>query len=233
MKIVAISDTHCQLDKITLPEGDILLHAGDLTYRGTLNEMATQFYDLGQHGKKFKKTIAVCGNHDWLGEREPNTVRMLAEENGVTWLQDSGVILDPDGSWYPLMDPKAEGLKIYGSAWTPEFCEWAFNLDRNDGSLEEAWDRIPEGIDILLTHGPSWGNLDDSYEGPLGCRALKSAIERVKPKLHVFGHIHHAYGQKVGADGITYVNASTCNEQYDPINPPMVIEWPIKTISPV
>jgi Icc-related predicted phosphoesterase len=215
MKIVAISDTHCQLHKITLPDGDLLLHTGDLTYRGTLNEMAQEIYDLGQLGKKFKKTIMLCGNHDWLGEKEPNTVKMLAEENGVTWLQDNML--------------EFEGIKIYGSAWTPEFCNWAFNLDRNDGSLEEAWERIPEGIDILMTHGPSYGHQDHSYDGPLGCTKLMRAIDRVKPKLHVFGHIHHAYGSHVGADGIMYVNASTCNEQYDPINPPTVIEWPIKT----
>jgi Icc-related predicted phosphoesterase len=226
MKIVAISDTHCQLHKISLPEGEILVHAGDLTYRGTLNEMAQQFYDLGQHGKKFKHTIAICGNHDWLGEKEPNTVKMLAKENGVIWLQDDMV--------------EIEGIKFYGSAWTPEFCNWAFNLDRNDGSLEEAWDKIPEGIDILMTHGPAYGRQDHSYDGPLGCTKLMRAIDRVKPKAHIFGHIHHSYGYHIGADGILYANASTCNESYDPINKPIVfdytdgkveIEWPIKETS--
>lgn len=213
MRIVCISDTHMQLDKVVVPDGDVLLHAGDLTYRGTIREMASELYALGRIGKRFKRVVVICGNHDWLGEKDPAFMRGLAEDNGLTWLQDELA--------------EVEGLKVYGSAFTPEYCEWAFNLDRYDGSLEEAWARIPNGVDILLTHGPAYGNLDDSYDGHLGCRALKDAIERVKPKIHIFGHIHHAYGRKVGVDGITYVNASSCDEEYRPVNPPVVVDWPL------
>lgn len=176
-----------------------------------MGEVPAQMYDLGQTGKKFKHTIMIAGNHDWLAEREPGTFKMLAEENGLIWLQNQ--------------EATVNGIRIYGSGSTPEFCGWALNLDRYDGSLEEEWAKIPEGIDILLTHGPSWGHQDHSYNGPLGCRALKDAIERVKPSIHFFGHIHHSRGHHVGADGILYVNASICNEQYDPINKPIVVDY--------
>ena len=215
MRVCAISDTHCQLgaieEKLKKVEADLLIHAGDLTYRGNLSEMSDQLRILGRIGKYFKHgAVFTCGNHDWLGEREPELLRCLAYDNGLKWLQDDLV--------------EIEGVKIYGSAYTLEFCGWAFNMDRHDGTPEETWARIPEGVDILVTHGPSYGNMDHHENGNLGCRALGEAIARVKPQAHVFGHIHHAYGEKTGADGIRYVNASVCTEQYNPTNEPIVFE---------
>lgn len=220
MKIVCISDTHCQLDKVAVPEGDILLHAGDLTYRGDIYEMAGELLILGKLRRRFAHVAFVCGNHDWLGERDPALLRSLAADHGLTWLQDESVTLDST-TW-------ERAITVYGSAWTLEFCGWAFNMPRHDGTPERAWGKIPNGVDVLLTHGPAYGNLDESDDGHLGCTALSRAIEMVKPKLHVFGHIHSGYGRKVGADGVTYVNASVCTEGYKPTNAPVVVEWPVK-----
>lgn len=214
MRIVCVSDTHCQLDRVIVPEGDVLLHAGDLTYTGSIKQMAHELYVLGQLRKRFRAVAFICGNHDWLGEKDPTVLRCMAEDYGLTWLQDEVV--------------EVEGISIYGSAWTLEFYNWAFNMDRHDGTPERIWGKIPDDTDVLLTHGPSYGNLDDHPAGRLGCAALSRAVDRVRPKLHVFGHIHHSYGRKVGADGVTYVNASACDESYSPVNPPIVVDWPMR-----
>jgi Icc-related predicted phosphoesterase len=104
-----------------------------------------------------------------------------------------------------------EGLNIYGSPWQPTFFDWAFNLDRG-APLKEKWDLIPStGVDILVTHGPPMGILDKVYDGErVGCEELAKAVkERIKPRLHVFGHIHEEAG-RLDQDGIIYVNAATC-----------------------
>jgi Icc-related predicted phosphoesterase len=220
MKIVAISDTHCQLQKIAEKypmTGDLLVHAGDLTYRGDLKEMPSQLYDLGQLGKKFKHgAVFICGNHDWLGEREPGILQALAEENGIVWLQDQEITIG--------------GVRIWGSAYTPAFCQWAFQTDpygEEGPDPEEVWSKVPEGVDLLLTHGPSFGHLDTpgGQSNHVGCPYLMRHIQRIKPKIQVSGHIHGSHGHVLGADGILYVNASICNENYDPNNKPVVIDY--------
>lgn len=85
-----------------------------------------------------------------------------------------------------------EGLRIYGSPWQPEYGNWAFNLDRG-APLKAKWDLIPEGVDILITHGPPKGFGGQTREGDVGCDDLLEAVNRVKPLIHVFGHIHEGY----------------------------------------
>ena len=130
-------------------------------------------------------------------------------EAGAIYLEDSGVDL--------------LGLRWYGSPWQPRFFDWAFNADRG-APLRQIWAQIPSGTDVLLTHGPPHGILDTTVRGQsVGCEELTLAIQRVRPKLHVFGHIHECYGQLV-RDGTHYVNASSCNLQYLPIHPPIVVD---------
>ena len=119
-----------------------------------------------------------------------------------------------------------DGIKIWGSPWQPEFCNWAFNLPRNGWQLAEKWNFIPENIDILITHCPSFGNLDIviGREDNLGCELLTERIKIVKPKIHIFGHIHSGYGYKF--DGVTHhFNASVLNERYEYTNKPLTIDW--------
>lgn len=220
---VSISDTHCQLSNVEIPDGDYLIHAGDLTYRGSIGEMTEELIVLGRLSKKFKKTVFICGNHDWLGERNPAALKCLAEDQGLIWLQQDMVEL--------------EGIKIWGSAYTPEFNNWAFNLPRGR-QLKEKWDTIPEDVDIIVTHGPPHGygddvnrwNVEDWQENDLtyrtdhvGCVDLRDRIKQIKPKVHVSGHIHVGYG--IENDGNTsYINASICNEDYRPVNKPIIFE---------
>ena len=99
----------------------------------------------------------------------------------------------------------------------------AFNLPRGR-PLRKKWKRIPEGIDILVTHGPPAGILDRTFAGiHVGCADLLAATRRVRPTLHVFGHIHKSYGS-TKISGTTFVNAAICNEESLPSNKPVVID---------
>jgi Icc-related predicted phosphoesterase len=101
--------------------------------------------------------------------------------------------------------------------------DWAFNLQRGP-ALREKWALIPEGTDVLITHGPPFGILDWTARGErVGCEDLLEAVRRVKPRLHVFGHIHEGYGEHE-QDGTRFVNASICTEAYQPTNAPIVVD---------
>lgn len=208
MRIACISDTHCQLEYIPIPEADILIHAGDATDLGKLQELIQFNAALGKVKARFKHILFVPGNHDLLFETDPNFARQIV--SNATILIDQPITI--------------ENRLFYGSPWTPEFRHWAFGGNKN--KLEEMFSHIPEETDILITHGPPGGILDSSsFHGglPLGSYELLSAIERIKPKLHVFGHIHGGYGtQQIGTT--QFVNAAACTERLSPIQSPFVIE---------
>ena len=126
-------------------------------------------------------------------------------------------------------------MKIYGSPWQPRFGWWAFNLERGP-DIKAKWDMIPEDTDILVTHGPPRGYGDKVYRGVIhdemmdqmlseyervGCYDLKKAVERVKPKYHIFGHIHSGYGTYKNKD-TTFINASIVNERYENVHTPII-----------
>lgn len=188
-----MSDTHGLHEKVDVPEGDILLHAGDLTNRGLLPEVSEFNRWIGTLPHRHK--VVIAGNHDLPFERWPDVSRGLL--TNCHYLQDEEI--------------EIEGLRIYGSPWQPEFFNWAFNLKRGR-RLAEKWAKIPEGIDILMTHGPPHGILDRTEEGQwVGCKDLRVRVEFIKPAFHLFGHIHEAYGALgPGVDGgsTTFVNAS-------------------------
>jgi Icc-related predicted phosphoesterase len=120
-------------------------------------------------------------------------------------------------------------LTFYGSPWQPTFYDWAFNLDRQEPCAAK-WRQIPDGVDVLITHGPPLGHGDlVNYDRQhVGCVDLLREIQlRVRPRLHVFGHIHEGHG--VTTDGVTvYANAATCDEKYRAVQPPLVFDLPLK-----
>jgi Icc-related predicted phosphoesterase len=205
-KIVCLSDTHNCNEKIVVPDGDVLIHSGDATINGTGEEIRrfNQWFSALPH----KHKIFVAGNHDWLFETGRRQAENLLDP-GIIYLQDSAAEID--------------GIKIYGSPWQPRFYDWAFNLNRG-AEMAEKWKMIPEGLDILITHGPPHGILDRTPNGDLaGCEELREKVVQVCPKVHIFGHIHHGYGMKE-TFGIKFINASNCDENYFPRNPPLVFE---------
>lgn len=206
MRLCAISDTHGLHDHVRVPPCDVLIHAGDCTNdagRKSLRDFLTWL-----ERQPAKRKILIAGNHDWAFEKWPDLARaMVAEVSpSVTYLQDSGVEID--------------GIKFFGSPYQPEFCNWAFNLPRGE-ALRKRWDLIPEGTDVVITHGPPRGILDWTPHGNehCGCDDLLTTLNRLKPRLSVFGHVHASYGTKT-VDGTTYLNASICDEGYRPTRVP-------------
>jgi len=221
MKIVCISDTHCQLSKVQLPYGDILVHAGDLTYQGTIQETSKELFQLSSQLRNFTHVILIEGNHDWLGARNSSLMNQMCADNGITLLRDSEIVID--------------GVKFYGSPWQPEFGRWAFNLRRGQ-ELRDKWNLIPNDTNVLITHGPPMSILDGvekfipgigEFEiEHVGCMDLHNRVmshEMKDLKLHVFGHIHQAYGKKEFGTK-TFINPSICTESYKPTNAPIVFE---------
>ncbi|MCU0704978.1 MAG: metallophosphatase domain-containing protein [Fimbriiglobus sp.] len=189
LTIVAISDTHGRHRELTVPPGDLLLFAGDLSNHG-FPEDITDFNDwLGSLPHPHK--VMICGNHDFHFERDPADARRRITH--ATYLQDSGV--------------EVCGLRIWGSPWQPRFFDWAFNLDRGP-EIAAKWALIPDDTDVLITHGPPAGILDKTSRGEAtGCVDLLWRLQELKPQLHLFGHIHEAAGVVQTPDTL-FVNAS-------------------------
>lgn len=215
MKIWAISDTHCLHRQLTIPEGvDTLIVAGDFTnsrYTDKNLEELLDFKDwlntLDKYG--IYKIVVVAGNHDTYIERKEG--HKILEEIGCDYLENNGITM--------------QGLKIWGSPLTPTFGEnWAFNRDRT--KLDQYWKHIPDDTDILVTHGPPKGILDLSHnrEGKLeycGDKALLNKVLKLKPKYHIFGHIHNTFEDDINQgtrvyNGTTFINASCVTDgQFD------------------
>jgi Icc-related predicted phosphoesterase len=235
IRIVCISDTH-GVDHSNcvhhVPDGDILIHAGDFSNTGEQEQVEDLSKMFGEVG--FPHKLVIAGNHDCTfepafyersgkrfhraGKYDPTTVR--AALKNCTYLEDEAV--------------EVQGLNVYGSPWQPEFCDWAFNLPRGK-ACREKWRLIPTDTDLLVTHGPPLGRGDECNHGNhrAGCEDLLDEVQsRVKPLIHVFGHVHEGYG--VSSDGTTlFVNASTCTYNYSPSNPAVVIDVPRRRGAPV
>lgn len=206
-RIVCLSDTHNCTKEISVPDGDILIHAGDATIQGTIDEIVffNEWFSRLPHLYK----IFVAGNHDWLFETNPKLAESLIDSK-IFYLRDSMI--------------EIENLKIYGSPWQPRFFDWAFNLNRG-AEMAEKWKLIPDHVDVLITHGPPNGILDETPRGDCaGCEELRKRVEEIRPRLHVFGHIHFGYG-KLKKFGVEFANASVCDENYFPLNPPLVFDF--------
>ena len=217
--ITCISDLHGAMPD--LPGGDLLIMAGGCTARDTIPQWGT-FFEWFK-AQPYRKRILVAGNHDGylnhcMSSADAKDMGVL-EDEGFEYLCDSGTTF--------------EGLKIWGSPWTTEFCAWHFMLPRS--RMKEKWDLIPDDTHILITHGPPNGVLDvteDFFEPghmvSVGCYQLRKAVERVKPHLHVFGHIHSGYGQFImkhdGPHDTLCINAAIMDEQYKPTNKPHTME---------
>ncbi|HEX2536200.1 MAG TPA: metallophosphatase domain-containing protein [Chitinophagaceae bacterium] len=207
MRIVAISDTHCRHRSLKLPKGDVLVHAGDITNRG--QEAEVKDFLKWFAVQPFSHKVFIAGNHDFFLERaRPDTIEKLIPA-GVTYLNDSGTCIG--------------NLHIWGTPVTPWFYNWAFNRQRGQ-AIREHWKKIPANTDLLITHGPPFGIMDEVlHEKHAGCRDLLSRVQEIRPKVHLFGHIHEGYGQ-VQKNGILYINASVVNEAYELTHPPVVFQ---------
>ena len=209
-KIVAFSDSHCEPINSILGDvsADILIFAGDATFRGTHEEFRKVFWELRQVQKNFGNVVWVNGNHDFLFQDDPEAAQALVPP-GVIVLNNT--------------EAQVQGLKIWGSPWTTKFYDWAFMKSQKE--IRKTWEQIPSNLDILITHGPPAGILDQNDRGDhCGDYELESIVGRelVKAPLHhFFGHIHVGNGRPTYFyNGRTHFhNVSIMNEQYFPENP--------------
>ncbi|TFK85985.1 metallophosphoesterase domain-containing protein 1 [Polyporus arcularius HHB13444] len=179
-RIVCISDTHSrQADLPSLPPGDVLIHAGDLTNLGSRRELNAAFAWL--HAAPHPHKIVIAGNHDSGLARRGIRDELLAEYPSITYLKNTLTTIEVRGRL----------LSVYGSPYTPwhEGGEFSYNHSR----APRVWN-IPPLIDILVTHGPPKFHLDS--RGGKGCEYLLRAVEETRPLLHVFGHLHSGRGVK-------------------------------------
>jgi hypothetical protein len=219
MIIHAISDTHTKHRELNLPGGEVLIHAGDFMGNGWSQDEVEDFFGWFNN-QKYKHKILIAGNHERMFEENPNrTNKLLREFPAITYLQDEGCTID--------------GVNFYGSPWTPAFCGWAFQL-HNDYEDTETWRKIPKDTDVLITHGPAYGFLDQ-YEmltgdlsEHLGSKGLHNWIDANNPKLHICGHIHTGQGVLDGYGEVTtHINAACLGETYKFTNPKAFTEWTV------
>lgn len=206
MKIIAFSDTHSFHDRIRIPDGDMLIFAGDMCNTGTLEEAISfaKWLELLPH--KYK--IVIPGNHDRILETNPQIAKDLF-----------------DNISYYLIDQmiEIEGIRFYGSPWTPKFGRWSFMLNKEQ--IKQKWEIVPKDIDILITHGPPKEILDTTYsEDDAGCPYLLDRIKEIKPKYHIFGHIHEAYGTRYSKDTI-YCNVSIFDHVIQEAEQPIIFNY--------
>ena len=226
MRVTLISDLHGKQHNVTpdLPGGDLLICAGDFMNSGRYEYEALDFLEWFHRIDTYADKVFIAGNHDRLFENNPEWVQnMLPKYPSIDYLQDDGVTLYFDG---PNGDFPEDNVRIYGSPWQPEFYNWAFNLPRNGEEMKARWDAIPDNTDILITHGPAFGYLDipGGQNIRVGCEMLRERVDALRPKIHVFGHIHGSAGYYF--NGHThFFNASVLDEGYRYVNEPQTFEW--------
>lgn len=207
MRIVFLSDTHGQHHHVGIPDGDMIVHAGDISSRGEPEEVR-DFLDWFS-GLPHPHKVFVGGNHDFFLEDHDAQFRKFLPPNCVYLLNEAQTVA---------------GIRIWGSPITPWFMDWAFNRDRGPEILDY-WKNIPGDTELLITHGPPYGILDRTFFGaPVGCTELLESVQQIRPKIHVFGHIHESYGQ-FEQDGTLFLNVSILNRRYEVAHKPVVIEW--------
>jgi len=207
--IAFISDTHGHHRDVNIPPVDLLIHCGDWS-RSTDPSEWTEFLDW-MVAQPAKSRVLVAGNHDFLCTHLSEPARMCADY-GVVYLRDE--------------ESTVEGLRIYGSPWTPQFGRWAFMGTPKE--MSRHWSRIPSGLDILVTHGPPEGVLDMTARGVhAGCPRLMRKIREVKPKVHAFGHIHEAAGA-LNLGDTHFINAAVVNLAHKVIHGPSLYTMRVK-----
>lgn len=225
MRLVCISDTHNLHGKLDIPDGDVLIHAGDWTGTGTQKQVISFIRWFADQPHKHK--VLIAGNHEvtldlpfyqthWHSFHARNPLPSKDIKNYV--------LREPDIHYLENSSIMIEGFKFYGSPCQPEFGGWAFGATRGL-PIRAIWSSIPSDTDVLITHGPPYGYGDELAIGErVGCKdLLEEVVCRVRPKVHVYGHIHEGYGT-YDVEGIKLINPASCNEHYKVINPPIVYD---------
>jgi len=230
-RIVIISDVHERHEDLILPFGEILIEAGDGTYNGADEQIISWLIWLQAQTKRFRLVLSIFGNHE-IGPRDCmedfwEFKKIYAPD--VKWLHNSS------------FTDKISGLKFWGQPQVSTINgRWAW--EATESEMEELVKQIPDDIDVLISHGPPYGILDNFYrkraiddptarfgirfeeiELKVGSKALLKRIQEIKPRVVCFGHIHENYGTHIDDFGIKYINAAILDQHYEIAHEPMVI----------
>ena len=191
MRLVVIGDTHGKHEELGVLEGDVLIHCGDFCDGFRKDPSDVGNIDAWFAEQRVDLVLCVGGNHDFGAEERVRTGEQVFKH--AVWLLDEAY--------------EHRGVKFYGSPWVPQLQGWAFYLP--DVELRAKWSMIPDDTDVLITHTPPYGILDQprSRQINCGCAHLLERAREVKPRFHVFGHNHASAGVEKHA-GTTFVNAS-------------------------
>jgi len=230
MKLVIISDTHNFHDELDLPVGDVLIHCGDYSYSGQDNEVISFLTWMQEQTKKYRLVIGGHGNHE-LGPYEDRE-----------HFNELKTVFAPDVIWPHMRvftDPVTSLNFFFSPYVTTINGRWAFEASSSE--YQEIVKRIPDYVDILISHGPPFNILDTfvrhsidwdsqqndyahtSREFKIGSKVLAERIKEIEPKLVCFGHCHENGGQTVKIGGTIYVNGAVLNENYEIANEPVIV----------
>ncbi|CAI5452466.1 unnamed protein product [Caenorhabditis angaria] len=221
LKVVCISDTHEQLDKVEVPDGDVLIHAGDFTNSGKRDELIRFNNEMAAFPHKYK--LVVAGNHELGFDKKENKSQRNANDQGqgtddgyelltnVTYLQDQSITI--------------EGVHFFGSSYHPLY-GFPFYRDRRT-EMPNCWKAVPNDTDVLITHTPPLGYLDQFGEERWGCKDLLYTVERIQPAFHIFGHVHERHGI-LSNNQTTFINAAQCSRNNLIQTRPIVFYIPTK-----
>lgn len=206
MKLVAFSDTHGYYKQFDLPHGDVGIFCGDANFGSDRQSLDFLRWYADQ---PVPHKIVVAGNHDKFVCQQESLFKEFAKEHNIVYLNDSSVELD--------------GINFWGSAYTIEFFSWYFMESKE--KLKKHWDLIPGDTDVVITHQPAYGILDYANYGKenTGCKHLLDTLtKRVKPKVHICGHIHESFGQHE-LNNTRFYNVSLLDEDYKLVHDPTTI----------
>ncbi|KAH0786308.1 metallophosphoesterase domain-containing protein 1 [Histomonas meleagridis] len=228
IRLLCLSDTHGMHEQIPqeqLFKCDILIFAGDFSNLGNPKEVASFVKWIDALG--IKNNIVIAGNSDLPFETKKlehfrniyqsysktnipieDVKNYVLDDKNITYLEHNSCVID--------------GIKIFGSPYQPEFKDLAFNMYGNDAVSR--WSDVPNDADIIITHGPPKEIGDTTSTGfHAGCPELRKAIEKAKPALCIFGHIHEAHSiQTIGET--LYCNVSILDGKNHVANKPTYID---------
>jgi len=203
-KFTFLSDTHNQHEQLELTSTDVLVHCGDVGTKGNFTEGKNFLMWFVKQNAKFK--LLCPGNHD--GRLRADTAHpdlvSLAKDLGIIILNDDFVSVDK--------------IKIYGvSATFKEHGKATKSgyLPSNE-ERKAVWENIPKHLDLLITHMPPYGILDNTNDGRhIGCRMLLDKVKEVQPRIHAFGHIHERAGETTSLLNTDFHNMACMNRDYN------------------
>jgi Icc-related predicted phosphoesterase len=201
-----ISDTHGKHEELGILSGDVLVHSGDFCNGFEIDEADLLGLDRWFGEQRFDRILCVGGNHDFAAQAKRARGERVFEN--AVYLEDDVCEFD--------------GVKFYGAPWIPELEEWAYYLPDHD--RQNKWSQIPADTDVLITHCPPHGILDQTSGGmSVGCRFLRDAVNGLSLKVHCFGHVHSGHGQKRQAMTL-FCNAAVAGHDYDIEHSPIVVD---------